>query len=119
MAKLPKLATPNAVGLDLYADESTIITPGDRKVVRTGIGISLPSHTYGCIAPQSGLAMKHGIDIGADMINQDYTGELKVLLINQWQVPFIITQGDHIAQLIVEKYQVTIPKEVSTLKNTN
>jgi hypothetical protein len=53
------------------------------------------------------------------VIDRDYTGELKILLINHSQVPINVIQGDHIVQLIVEKYQVTIPKKVDTLKNTD
>jgi dUTP pyrophosphatase len=78
------------------------INPGECSTVGTGIGISLPIHTYGCIAPPSGLATKHGIDMGAGVINWDYTGEIKVLLVNHSSKPFIIAQGDCIAQLILE-----------------
>jgi dUTP pyrophosphatase len=79
MAKLPMAATPNAASLDLYANESLVINPGSQHAVGTGIRITLPHHMYGCIAPQSGLAVRHCIDMGAGVIDQDYTGELKVL----------------------------------------
>jgi hypothetical protein len=84
-----------------------------------GIMITLPCHTYGHIAPHSGLAVKHGIDVGAGVINHDYTGELKVLLVNHSSKSFMVTPGDHIAQLIVETYQVTQPWKVDTLKSTS
>jgi dUTP pyrophosphatase len=94
MAKLPMAATPDATGLDLYANESLVINPGNQHAVGTGIRITLPCHTYGHTAPQSGLAVKHGIDVGAGVIDQDYTGELKVLLVNHSSQPFQVTLGD-------------------------
>jgi dUTP pyrophosphatase len=62
--------------------ESASIVLGKQRLVDTGILLELPSGVYGRIAPWSGLALKHGITIGAGIINQDYTGNIKVLIFN-------------------------------------
>ena len=117
-AHIPVMSTPGAAGLDLTADHSLTIAPGKRKLVPTGISIALPTDTYGCIAPRSGLALRHSIDISEGVIDSDYLGELKALLINNSLVEYQVTQGEHIAQLIVERYQPTTPVEVDTLMET-
>ena len=70
----------------------------------TGLKIALPPGTYGRIASRSGLAVKHNIEVGAGVIDQDYQGEIKVLLRNLSDTPYTISQGDKIAQLIVSPY---------------
>ncbi len=103
-ATIPSKATVGAVGLDLHSVEPYIILPGQRVVVSTGLSVALPEGTYGRIAPRSGLAVKHGLDVGAGVVDRDYTGELRVVLFNHDQVtPFIIRPGYRIAQLIIEK----------------
>jgi dUTP pyrophosphatase len=79
--------------------------PGHRVVVSTGISVKFPEGTYGRVAPRTGLAVKHGVDVLAGVIDPDYTGELKVVLVNTDQrVPFFIKPGYRIAQLILESY---------------
>jgi dUTP pyrophosphatase len=117
-AQIPTAATPGAAGLDLMADKSLIIPPGEWQVVPTSIAIQLPPGTYGHITPRSGLAAKKSIDIGASIIDSDYTSKLKALLINHADTPFEVNTGDHMAQLIVEQYLVTLPTEVNTLTDT-
>ena len=84
-------------------------------VVSTGIGLQkLPDGTYGRIAPRSGLAVKHGLDTLAGVVDPDYRGEIKVVLINtDMRVPFVIKPGYRIAQLILEKYEVANVVEVA------
>ena len=106
-AILPARGTPGAAGYDLYASDGYVVFPGHRVVVSTGITVQLPPGTYGRVAPRSGLAVKHGLDTLAGVIDPDYTGELKVVLINTDQrVPFVIKPGYRIAQLILEKYEL-------------
>ena len=69
--------------------------------IYTGIAIKLPPNCFGRIAPRSGLALKNGIDVLAGVIDEDYRGEIKVLLINHGQEDFVINSGDRIAQLVV------------------
>lgn len=102
-AILPSKATQKSIGLDLHSVEPYVVLPGQRVVVSTGLQVSLPAGTYGRIAPRSGLAVKHGLDVGAGVIDPDYTGEVRVVLFNHDQnIPFIIRPGYRIAQLILE-----------------
>lgn len=78
----------------------------------------LPLGTYGRIAPRSGLAAKHFIDIGAGVIDSDYRGEVKVLMFNFSEEEFKVSVGDRIAQLIVEKYTRTEIEEVTDLTDS-
>lgn len=103
-AIIPSKATPGSIGLDLHSVEPYIILPGQRVVVSTGLQVRLPSGVYGRIAPRSGLAVKHGLDVGAGVVDPDYNGELRVVLFNHdSHNPFIIRPGYRIAQLILER----------------
>lgn len=103
-AIIPSKATPGSIGLDLHSVDPYIILPGQRVVVSTGLRVSLPEGVYGRIAPRSGLAVKHGLDVGAGVIDPDYTGEIRVVLFNHdSHNPFIIRPGYRIAQLILER----------------
>lgn len=105
-AKIPRRGSPGAAGYDLSSTEQVCIYPGKRALISTGIAIRLPNGTYGRIAPRSGLAVKHGIQVGAGVIDADYRGELKVLLFNHSKNhQFQVSAGDRIAQLICEKYE--------------
>ena len=106
-AQLPVQATPGSAGYDLFSTDNYVVLPGRRVVVSTGISIQLPPGTYGRIAPRSGLAVKHGLDTLAGVIDSDYQGEIKVVLQNlDVNNPFVIRPGYRIAQLILEKYTV-------------
>jgi dUTP pyrophosphatase len=72
-AVLPTRGTPGSAGYDLYSTDGFIIMPGHRVVVTTGVSVELPSGTYGRIAPRSGLAVKHGVDVLAGVVDPDYT----------------------------------------------
>jgi len=119
-ANLPARSTPGAAGYDLFSTDSYVVLPGRRVVVSTGITVQLPPGTYGRIAPRSGLAVKHGLDTLAGVIDPDYTGEVKVVLQNtDLNQPFVIRPGYRIAQLILEKYEtaevVEVPSECTQL----
>jgi len=114
-AILPSRVSAYAAGFDLYSVDHYVFFPGQRVVVSTGIGLhKLPDGTYGRIAPRSGLAVKHGLDTLAGVVDPDYRGEIKVVLINtDMRVPFVIKPGYRIAQLILEKYEVANVVEVA------
>jgi len=114
-ATLPSRGSADAAGFDLYSVDHYVVFPGQRVVVSTGIGLQkLPSGTYGRIAPRSGLAVKHGLDTLAGVVDADYRGEIKVVLLNtDMRVPFVIKPGYRIAQLILEKYEVADVVEVA------
>jgi dUTP pyrophosphatase len=87
--------------------------------VSTGISISIPTNTYFRIAPRSGLAYKNGIDVLAGVIDSDYRGEVKVLLINLSKDVFSIARGDRIAQGILEHITIAEVVETDTLIDTD
>ena len=114
-AILPSRGSVEAAGFDIYSADHYVVFPGQRVVVSTGIGLQrLPDGTYGRIAPRSGLAVKHGLDTLAGVVDPDYRGEIKVVLLNtDMRVPFVIKPGYRIAQLILEKYEVADVIEVA------
>ena len=95
--------------------ETLVVAPGTRALVATGIAIKMPPGLYGRVAPRSGLAVKHGIQIGAGVIDIDYQGEIKVLVFNHGEDPFQVSTGDRIAQLILERHETPIIHEVLEL----
>lgn len=97
----PSKANPGDAGWDLRASEDTLIRPGFRSLVPTGAAVELPDGTAGFIWPRSGLAVKHGIDVLAGLIDSGYRGEIKVALVNHGAEAFVIERGDRIAQLVV------------------
>src|SRR5437588_5915367 len=92
--------------------------PNERMAISTSITVATPPGTYARIASRSGLAVKHSIDIGAGVIDQDYRGEIKVILINRSKYPSLVRPGDRIAQLILEKILLANPEETEALDKT-
>ena len=116
-AILPTRGTPDAAGLDLYASQGVVIHPQNRVLVATGIAAAIPVGYYGRVAPRSGLAVKHGINVLAGVIDCDYRGEIKVLLHNTQNFgDFHIRPGDRIAQLIIEEILMPDVEEVASLE---
>jgi dUTP pyrophosphatase len=102
-AIIPHYQTIGSAGLDLHSIEATNILSGERQLVGTGLRVNLPEGTEGQIRPRSGLAAKYGITVlnSPGTIDQDYAGELKVLLYNTGNGTFSVKKGDRIAQLVV------------------
>lgn len=102
-ARIPQRMTSGSAGWDVYSDEEELIPPLGRALISTGLTLKLPSNCYARIAPRSGLAYSHFLDIGAGVIDSDYRGCVSVLLYNFNSTPFKVDRGDRIAQLIIEK----------------
>ena len=93
-------------GYDLFSVEDVSLKPLQRKVVKTGIKLSIPAGFYGRIAPRSGLAVKSGIDVLAGVIDSGYHGEIGVVLINTDKFESVnLPKSSRIAQLIFEKFE--------------
>src|SRR5687768_5035760 len=121
-AVLPRYATAGAAGLDLVAaiDQAIDVAPGAVVKVGTGIAIEIPSGYEAQVRPRSGLAAKHGVTVlnAPGTIDADYRGEVKVVLINHGEEPFIIKRGDRIAQLVVMPVAVSEFNERESLDDT-
>jgi dUTP pyrophosphatase len=106
---LPRYATPGSAGLDLLAanDSDIELRPGARVGVPTGIVIALPGGYEAQIRPRSGLALNHGITLlnTPGTIDNDYRGEIKVIVINLGEAPFRIARGMKIAQMVIAQHQ--------------
>jgi dUTP pyrophosphatase len=102
---LPRYASDAAAGADLHAAEAVTLLPGARAAVATAVHLELPPGHVGLVWPRSGLALKHGIDTLAGVIDSDYRGEVKVVLVNHGVEPFRIEAGDRIAQLLVQRVE--------------
>jgi dUTP pyrophosphatase len=101
--ELPSYQSGAAAGLDLRADEACVLAPGERRLVPTGLALELPAGYEGQVRPRSGLALKHGIGVvnAPGTIDEDYRGEVGVILVNLGQEPFQLRRGERIAQLVV------------------
>lgn len=100
-----KRATSSDAGADLCSTEAHTVLPLGRCSVGTGLFLEIPEGYYGRIAPRSGLASKHGIDVLAGVVDSGYRGEIKILLYNtDRNEAFQINPGDKVAQLIIERH---------------
>ena len=102
---LPEYASAGAAGADLRASGAVVIPAGGRAVVPTGLRLEIPPGHVGLVWPRSGLAVRHGIDTLAGVIDSDYRGEVGVVLVNHGSEPFRIEPGDRVAQLLVQKVE--------------
>jgi len=119
---LPSYATSGSAGVDLLAavEEETVLAPMDRKLISTGIMAAIPEGFEGQVRPRSGLALRHGISIvnAPGTIDSDYRGEIKVIMTNLGEEPFVIKRGDRIAQLVICPVVQAALLEVDELPNT-
>lgn len=119
----PAYATIQSAGMDLKAniEEPVTIAPLQRVMVPTGLSIALPEGTEAQIRPRSGLAAKHGVTVlnSPGTIDADYRGEIKVILVNLSDTPFIVNPGERIAQMVIARYEHVEWDEVETLDRTD
>lgn len=122
LAQTPQLMTPHSAGYDLSAaiDADIIIPPLSRSCIPTGIALALPIGTEAQIRPRSGLAFKYGIGIlnSPGTIDADYRGEIKVILFNTSTLPFTVTPGMRIAQMVISALPQIELSEVKELDET-
>ncbi len=117
-AILPTRGSGQAAGLDLHSIEDVALAAGERAAVRTGLSAAIPQGFYGRIAPRSGLAVKHGLDVLAGVIDSDYRCEIVCALINHGREAFTLAAGERIAQLIIEAIITPEPVWVDSLDET-
>ena len=116
---LPATARNGDAGVDLYARENALIpAKGGRILMPTGLAIAIPLGFAGFVVPRSGLALKHGITLvnTPGIIDSGYRGELKVVMINtDPSVDYLVTRGDRIAQLLIQRIETIDWNEVDSL----
>jgi dUTP pyrophosphatase len=117
---VPAYATAHAAGMDVVSAEDVTIPPAGRHAIATGFAMAIPEGYEVQVRPRSGLALKHGISLPntPGTIDADYRGELKVILINHGDQPFVIARGDRIAQLVAAPVQIATFAEVENLDET-
>lgn len=120
---LPEYATELSAGLDLRAniDAPVELKPLERTLVPTGLFIELPKGFEAQIRPRSGLAFKHGITVlnSPGTIDADYRGEIKVLLVNLSGDPFLINDGERVAQMVIASHEQISWKTTDTLQDSS
>lgn len=119
---LPEYASLQSAGMDIRAnlDEPITLQPLQRCLVPTGLFIALPPGTEAQIRPRSGLAWKKGITVlnAPGTIDADYRGEIGIILVNLSQEPFVIQDGERIAQMVVARYEQAAWNVVDSLEDT-
>lgn len=122
--ELPRQQTEGAAGMDISAaltqDEVVEIAPGRTTMIPSGFAIALPDGYEAQIRPRSGLAAKFGVTVlnAPGTVDADYRGEVKVMLINHGQAPFVVRRGDRIAQMVVAPVSRVVLIERETLDET-
>lgn len=118
----PQYATEGAAGMDLRANINTPLTlqPLERFLVPTGLFIQLPKGYEGQIRPRSGLSIRHGITLinAVGTLDADYTGEVKLGIVNLSQQAYTIEDGERLAQLVIARYEPISWETVETLSET-
>ncbi len=114
----PTNGSKGAAGYDLYAAHDGVVGARSKALIKTDITFAIPNNYYGRIAPRSGLALKHSIDVGAGVIDSDYRGNIGVILFNHSDKDFVVKKGDRIAQLIFEVIWKPFIREVGSLDKT-
>ena len=117
-AKMPVKGSEKAAGYDLFSAVEIPIPARGKECVSTGIKIMLPENCYGRIAPRSGLAVKHSLDVGAGVVDEDYRGEIKVVMFNLSDEEFLVTKGMRIAQLVCERIWYPSIEKVESVDET-
>ncbi|QWO71638.1 dUTPase [Orgyia pseudotsugata single capsid nuclopolyhedrovirus] len=117
-AFVPRLATAGSAGYDLRTPEDFVVRARDSCVVNVGLCMELPHGMYAKLESKSGLAMKHQITVAAGVVDNDYRGEICVILLNHGIKSKRFKRGDKIAQMVLHHYYTLPMEEVQNLSST-
>jgi dUTP pyrophosphatase len=117
-ATMPTRGSRYAAGHDLYSAVDLVIPAHSRAVVPTDIAMSIPVETYARVSARSGLSVKHGIEVGAGVVDADFRDGVGVVLYNHSNTDFHVKKGDRIAQVILERISMEEAHEVEDLDAT-
>lgn len=120
-AIIPDYAHEGDAGMDIYSVEDVIIEPMDWKKVNTGLIMELPKGTEGQVRTKSGIALNNGVFVlnTPGTIDENYRGEVGVILYNLNRTPYVIKKGQKIAQLVINKVCYCKTKQVTSISSTN
>lgn len=122
MVELPAYAYEGDAGLDLRSNEDVVLAPFERRLIGTGLAIAIPDGYAGFVQPRSGLALKKGLSMAntPGLVDAHYRGELKVCAINlDAHEPIVISKGERIAQLVIQRVPQVHLREVEQLDETD
>ena len=119
---LPRYESREAAGMDIrcYLTEPVTLQPLERKLLPTGLFMELPAGYEAQIRPRSGLALKRGLTVlnSPGTIDADYRGEICVILVNLSEEPFIVNDGERIAQMVIARHEQAEWEQVDVLDET-
>ena len=96
-----------------------IFTPRGKVIIDTGIQLIIPTGHYGRLAAKSEKSKNHSLEVGAGVIDMDYTGSLQVIMYNHSDKPYNVGQGEPVVQIILEKISIPLLKEVKEVSSTS
>lgn len=115
---MPIYSTKGAAGADLYASESLILKPNERKLIKTGVSIELPEGHLCYVMGRSGNTIKKGLHVALGLVDEDYRGEIGVMAFNQSGEAISFAKGDRVAQMVILPYPKVEFVEVDELSDT-
>jgi dUTP pyrophosphatase len=118
---LPCYAKPSDAGADLATRTDVTILPGERVIVGTGVALAIPDGYAGFVHPRSGLAARAGLSLvnAPGTVDAGYRGEIKLCLVNHDpREPIVLRRGDRIAQLVIQRVEHAVFREVQTLPDS-
>jgi dUTP pyrophosphatase len=117
----PRYATPGSAGCDLIASEEVTLAPGKWAAVNTGLYLEIPRGYVALVCPRSGLALKNAVSVlnAPGIIDSDYRGEIKVILVNHDSLRYTVKKGDRIAQLVFTPVVQVQMKNADQLTSTD
>lgn len=118
-AQLPQMMRPGDAAVDLYSYQDYTLKPGERLVVGTGVAVAIPQGFWGNIRDRGGLPLNHGIHTMGGVVDSNYRGEVKVIVINLGQETYTIKKGDRVCQMIIHQHEIVEFEEVEQLDDTN
>lgn len=117
-AIIPQYSSEDAAGLDFFSNEDYEFQVGETHIIKTGIQMEIPKGYAGLIWDRSGLSSKHSVEKMAGVIDSDYRGEIGIVLHNQSKKSYKISKGDKVAQMLIQKVERVLIKEVDELSET-
>ena len=117
-AVMPKYATQDDAGMDLFSIEDVVVEPMERKQIGTGIAMEIPEGFVGLVWDKSGLSHKFGLKTMGGVIDSGYRGEIKVGIINLGKEKYVFEKGHKVAQMIIQKKETPEIEEVNELSDS-